>query len=503
MGGYYYPRRGPTIADLLMERGRIEAEGAARSGDIWANTVAGVGQQLAGGIQRYGEERDAAHASNYVNRALTDPASFSINKVPSHLRARVMEGIKTAAPGHAAMRQVADQQAVDKAVDAGSVGGFNADAIEAGLPGHLRMGFRKSVNEANEKALQFKTAQANYFGSLALSIEPFLKDKDGGIGAATLAIQHAKENGAQGTDQILAQLQQDPSRLPQMVQSLIQNSPEARKEWAARSKPMEVSPGSSLIDPQTGNVVASVPDRPPNLQHVETDKGIQTFDPRTGTVGPVIAQGKPREPRQVAFQSERVLNDEGQPVLARFDPRSGQYTDPSGKTIKNPRPVPQQQRLTKEERQDFSSWNYSLPKLDAFTKYVEANPGQWGKWDAFKQSLKQALPGLADAEYADQRAFISRINSEIRHALYGASLTGGEQQSAEGFIVSEKDQPEVILAKVREAASRARSNMDYYRKLGFDLPQTPQAPAAPAAPAADPNAGWTDLGGGVRIREKR
>ena len=143
------------------------------------------------------------------------------------------------------------------------------------------------------------------------------------------------------------------------------------------------------------------------------------------------------------------------------------------KPEKEPRPV--QQRLTKDERQDFASWNYSLPKLDSFAAYVKANPDKWGKLDAFVQSVKQQIPGLADADYASKQALVGRLNAEIRHALFGAALTEGEKESAKEFMINAEDQPNVVLAKLSEASSRARSSMEYYRSLGFNIPGPPGA----------------------------
>lgn len=51
------------------------------------------------------------------------------------------------------------------------------------------------------------------------------------------------------------------------------------------------------------------PVTPPNLQHVETSKGIQLLDPKTGTLGPVIAQGKPPASTIVNSQTQDVTQN--------------------------------------------------------------------------------------------------------------------------------------------------------------------------------------------------
>lgn len=64
----YRERSGGSLSDLLLERGRIQSEASLRSGDIWGQTFANIGQTLAGGIQQHAAEkqikkRDAAWLS--------------------------------------------------------------------------------------------------------------------------------------------------------------------------------------------------------------------------------------------------------------------------------------------------------------------------------------------------------------------------------------------------------------------------------------------------------
>ncbi len=138
-------------------------------------------------------------------------------------------------------------------------------------------------------------------------------------------------------------------------------------------------------------------------------------------------------------------------------------------------PVPG--KLTKEERQQFSAINYALPKLDAFAEYVQANPGKYGKWDAFAQGLRQQIPGMADTDYATKGAFIGRMNAEIRHALFGASLTDTEKESAKSFMIDATDQPPVILAKLQDARGRMQNDIDYYEGQGYRVGGGKRPPA--------------------------
>src|SRR3972149_1729874 len=94
-----------------------------------------------------------------------------------------------------------------------------------------------------------------------------------------------------------------------------QNIDALHDEWKPKemdmtaTAPHVVSPGSALVGP-TGEMLYQAPARP------ET-------------------------PSQPSFPAKDVLNDEGKPVMANFDARTGRYVDPSPtQPIKNPRPVP-------------------------------------------------------------------------------------------------------------------------------------------------------------------
>jgi hypothetical protein len=123
---------------------------------------------------------------------------------------------------------VADQHALDQAY----AGGLDRDGILSRLPGHLRPVVQKQFAEADEAALKVqelkdKTAAAerDYFGSLAAGVKPYLADPDGGVGAAMVALQHAREKGYSDADQVWQRIKTNPQALPQIVDQLMQQSP--------------------------------------------------------------------------------------------------------------------------------------------------------------------------------------------------------------------------------------------------------------------------------------
>jgi hypothetical protein len=258
MGGYYNPRRGPTIADLMMDRGRILAEGASRSGEIWSNGLSNAGQLFA--------------------RSLADQREQKLQE------ARVQRENANAARLEAvAKRETDDRAELDAAFEKASKPGFDADAIEASLSGHQRLTFRKSLNEANAAKLKYQEAQADYFGRLAAGVKPFLGGEDGGVTAVRLALQHAKEAGVSGTDELLAQVQENPAMIPQLVDSLIQRSPTVAKEWREANKPTEVSPGATLVDPVTKKPIYTAPIRETRSLEEQRAEALATGDTAKAT----------------------------------------------------------------------------------------------------------------------------------------------------------------------------------------------------------------------------
>lgn len=426
-----YREDSDAITRLLMERGRVAAEAEARRGDLMAGTVAGLGQQAGAALQQYGEQQALSKRGAALDAALKswdgkDPKALysSLGMLDPESRLRVTQGM-------VALNQLG------------------------------------SKDEAAERT----NWEKGLAGAASLPLDVFVSNWP-----------TIRQNLGPGAQKYLN----------------VSNLPDTADE-STLTMARQAAQGLGVWKPAAG----------------AEGYTLGTNDVRFGPDNKEVARGLPSAPPAPptpSFQSKDVLLD-GKPAMVNFDARSGRYTldgqdvtmrvapippqgprdtrqwvTRNGETIRVaeseirqgdiPHQAPQNQRLTKEERQDFSAMSYALPKLQQFMEYVEANPDKWGKWDAFRMALTQAIPGLADEEYASQEAFIGRVNAEIRHALYGASLTGGEQQSAEGFIVSATDQPARIMAKVKEAMSRARANTEYYRSLGFNVPE--EAPAAPA-----------------------
>jgi hypothetical protein len=103
----------------------------------------------------------------------------------------------------------------------------------------------------------------------------------------------------------------DPSMVDHMRQIANAADPQTKKDL------INLTPGSSLIDPATGKPVYSQPAAAPNLTPLQTSDGYATFNPKTGSVAPLnyasggVAQ-PPVDPMDalLATANQRVKNGE-------------------------------------------------------------------------------------------------------------------------------------------------------------------------------------------------
>jgi hypothetical protein len=205
-----------SLADLLLQRGRDQAQTALSLGDIQA--------------------RAAQQKADTWGRAIATLADV-LN--PVKIQAQIAEQKRQAVSDEAdqlALAQkkkaVSDQQAVDDAFRlGGSDRGVLFKALQDSGQGHLIPGIMKAFADADEASAKAKTAkdaaaasEADYFGLLAANV----KANDYSPIAAAAAIKHAADEG-HDVSQIQQALQQDPSKIRQVVDALIAASPAQRK----------------------------------------------------------------------------------------------------------------------------------------------------------------------------------------------------------------------------------------------------------------------------------
>jgi hypothetical protein len=78
----------------------------------------------------------------------------------------------------------------------------------------------------------------------------------------------------------------DPSMVEHMKQIANSIDPQTKKDL------INLTPGSTLIDPATGKPVYSQPAAPQKPQLIQTDQGWAAFDPSKGTATPVNYAGQ-------------------------------------------------------------------------------------------------------------------------------------------------------------------------------------------------------------------
>jgi hypothetical protein len=91
-----YREGGDNISRLLMEQGRLRADSAQRSGDIWGNAVQSLGQQAGGALQAHQmAKRDAALDAALKTWDGKDPRALfdSLKMLDPMSRAKVTEGM--------------------------------------------------------------------------------------------------------------------------------------------------------------------------------------------------------------------------------------------------------------------------------------------------------------------------------------------------------------------------------------------------------------------------
>jgi hypothetical protein len=236
---YAAPPPPGTIAELILKRGQIRGDAERRSGEASAQMWSNVGQQASG--------------------TLGELARYKMDEPARLQQAQARDLQIQASQGQLAQQQQAtqDRGALDQALSLPD----RASALAA-TPGHLRPEVEKHYAELDESAAKLKAArataqaaEADYWGSLAAKVKPYLTGPDGGITAAQMALGHAKEVGYAEADDYLKQIQANPMGLSSMVDSLIQASP-AQRELSQKDEALGIQKQSNERATETARINA-------------------------------------------------------------------------------------------------------------------------------------------------------------------------------------------------------------------------------------------------------
>jgi hypothetical protein len=158
-------------------------------------------------------------------------------------------------------RDAADQAAVGEAFS----GGFDRVGVlgrlQATAP-HLVPDVTKLFDDADKRAADVRrlrdestAAETEYFGSLAAGV----KAMGYSLESAQTALAHAKAAGYDDADQLLGQIQKDPTSLRTIVDALMAKSKSYAPKPTANT-PQVVGPGGTLVDDQ-GTPLFTAPPR--------------------------------------------------------------------------------------------------------------------------------------------------------------------------------------------------------------------------------------------------
>lgn len=264
---------GQTMLDLIMHGGQIQADAARNSGNIWGNAFASIGNTLAGGFTQVAAENERKKQSIAFEAAIK---SGDPQRIITVLGPERGPAVITALSAHApdGMKRYTDRM---------TLGRDQARGILA-VPADMR-------------PAAYTFARNGLIAAGAFKPEELPED----YATATPIISQVANYGA------------DPAKAPDGF---------------------TLSPGQQRFGAD-GRPIASAPPEPPTLQHVETAQGIQTFNPRGGALGPVIAQPRPHpaasggmgalysdiDPKSIADAIERgdqppTITDLGKPAGA-------------------------------------------------------------------------------------------------------------------------------------------------------------------------------------------
>lgn len=258
-----------NVSQILMEGGRAQADIAQRGGDAWANAIGNITGTLAGGVQRYGQERQQKKVQDAVSRA-TSPRYPSATKPVAGSEADVAD------PGMAHMRSILDTLSPEDRPLA-MKGIQEIQAYSDKVQEH-NLTVKELQGKLADAETKRKLVAADYGAGMGKQITQWLGKPDGGLSAALFALGNAKAIGTGGLEEVepmLGSLAQEweaarASGDPAAMQAAAEKNrqaigPFAQKltmggspEWQEKNKAKvsSLAEGARLVNEDTGATVA-------------------------------------------------------------------------------------------------------------------------------------------------------------------------------------------------------------------------------------------------------
>ena len=357
---------GQSIMELLAGQGEAAARAAERRSLIWGNAVANLGQIGAQAYEQHQQQKDQQQREALFDEAVAtfDPA----NPQDFYRRAAVAVGPEKAIM---AMRAFA--------------------AVEES----------KKKGAPDPKLFQPK---AEFIAERWKSNPAWVRENWGNI--YTAAGEEA--NALYGT----GFTPQWDEKYGEVIGSFAKQ--------ATDQKLIPVAPNTTLFDPAKGEGVFTAPAAPKDEKKYqvtvrgEDGRPVTRLATETELAGGIEEYQKPLVGHQPSYQAKEVLNDEGKPVMANFNAKTGQYVEVStGKPIQKPKPVP-----SAAETQDSRKFQQAGPVLAAVSELSErinTLKGVYAK--AQGEAAKAAAKVNLNDDVAEYEALVSGFTPLVARAL--------------------------------------------------------------------------------------
>lgn len=381
-----------TVAELILEQGRRRADDRLRRGDTSARMWTSLADILGQGLNRYAQEQQDAPA-----------------------RAQQQE-LRDLQLGEARAGAEARQQATEKEAgfqQAMGSGGNRAQILKA-LESDPEM-----YKRASEHFDRIDTGYKRLMGDVAAGVRAFGDTPE----AALIAIDDLISKGfdERQMEQYRKAIQENPEAVRQLIDGLLANSPDETHRGMVTPKakpegPVKLSPGDVLYDPNTRKQITSIPDAPKMREVVvkgPNGRPVKKLVPESELMQGVEQYEAPRAEAMPSFQAKEVLGDDGKPVMANFDSRTGRYVDPSGAPIANPRPVPS--AMETQDARKFKQADPILRSVEQLSEKINTQQGVLAKMSGGAQ--KAAAQANYNDDVAEYEALISGFTPLVARAL--------------------------------------------------------------------------------------
>lgn len=189
----------------------------------------------------------------------------------------------------------------------------------------------------------------------------------------------------------------------------------------------------------------------------------------------------------------------GGPVYMNSDTQ--QYEDSQGNAT-----MPLQAAQYGKGIKEQEAGNAARAELDTMISGVKDNPGAYGYSAAITSNLPggawlqtSKIPGVGLTESERKvRAGVAKNAYNVIKKLAGAALSMGETMRLDPFVPKPDDPYEIVIDKL----DAAKAEYDRIRQSSMRSGTYLSIPTDVKS-GVDAGEGWNDLGGGVRIREKR